>query len=202
MNEPFQPQETAFLTYPAGGWRKAMFKWPIQLWRLGLGPLIGRYLMLITHTGRKSGQPRRTLVEYHEWQGRKYAPCAFGPRAQWYKNIAADPRVTIQTAAGAAPMLARRVTDPAELTGAVRHIQQRNPAMTNAYLATLGIQPDLSDLAARKERVYIITFDPTDEPTPPPLPADLAWLWLVAALLPLLLLRGRRPGKREEATHG
>ena len=27
---------------------------------------------------------------------------------------------------------------------------------------------------------YILRFDPTDEPTPPPLPADLVWLWPAA----------------------
>jgi hypothetical protein len=45
-----------------------------------------------------------------------------------------------------------------------------------------------------KERFIVLTFDPTDEPTPPPLEADLRWVWpVVGGLLALRrLLRGKR----------
>ena len=99
MNEPFQPQETAFLTYPAGGWRKAMFKWPIQLWRLGLGPLIGRYLMLITHTGRKSGQLRESpLACVPDGDGGWWVVGSNFGREQhpaWTGNLIAEPRASV-----------------------------------------------------------------------------------------------------------
>src|SRR5689334_11541899 len=80
-------------------WRPVA-KTPILLWRLGLQPIIGRLMVLITDKGRKSGLPRRTVTEYHILDGKIFVPCAFGARAQWYKNILADPHVTIQTARG------------------------------------------------------------------------------------------------------
>jgi deazaflavin-dependent oxidoreductase (nitroreductase family) len=189
-----QQQDQGIMTYPAVGWRKAMFKAPIFLWRMGLGPILGQMLMLITHTGRRSGLPRRTMVEYHTLDGQRYAPCAFGARAQWYRNIMADPYVTIQTAAGTEHVKARRVTDSEELLAVYALLRQRNPIMLDWYLQTLGIAPNPDSFLANKDRVYIVAFDPADGPTPPPLEADLKWVWGVVAALIVLrwLFRPRR----------
>ena len=194
MNDTFQQKDQGFLTYPTGGWRKAMFKWPVQLWRLGLGPVIGRQMMLISHTGRKTGQTRRTMTELHTVDGRKYAPSGFGRRAQWYRNIEVDPRVTIQTAAGAESAIAHRVTDGDELLAVMDLEDPMKQVTVKAYLATLEIEPAEEDILAKKDRIYYLRFDPTDEPTPPSLPADLVWLWpavLLALVTAWLLTRKR-----------
>ena len=114
MTDEYVQQDKGFMTYPSEGWHKAAFKAPVVLWRLGLGSLIGQMMVLITQTGRKSGLPRRTITEMHKINGRKYAPVAFGRRAQWYRNIEADPLVTIQTADGPESARAVRVTDDQE----------------------------------------------------------------------------------------
>lgn len=185
MSETFQQKDQGFLTYPSSGWRKAMFKWPVQLWRLGLGPILGRFSVLISHTGRKTGLTRRTLTELHIVNGKKYAPSGFGRRAQWYRNIEVDPRVTIQTADGAERVIASRVTDDDELLALLDPQDPMNRVMLKSYMASLEIEPIPEDILAKKDRIYILRFDPTDEPTPPPLPADLVWLW-PAALLALV----------------
>ena len=188
MGGEFQQKDQGFLTYPTGGWRLAMFKWPVQLWRLGLGPLMGHHMMLITHTGRKSGQPRRTMTEMYEIDGRKYAPSGFGRRAQWYRNIEVDPRVTIQTAVGVESMRAERVVEDEELLTILEGVQGRSQAMYNLHLDSLEIEPTTEDILAKKGRIYWLRFDPTDESTPPPLPADLVWLWPVSVVMVLLAL--------------
>jgi deazaflavin-dependent oxidoreductase (nitroreductase family) len=186
----FQQQNQGFMTYPTSDWHKLAFKAPVHLWRLGLQPILGQKLMLITHTGRKSGLPRRTLVEYHVLDGQKYAPSGFGERAQWYKNIVADPNVTIQTAQGAEHVKARRVTEDAEMLRVYSLLKQHNPTMLQWYRDTLEIEDTPEDVVAKKDRLYFLTFDLTDEPTPPPQEADLKWVWwLVGALMVLLLLR-------------
>ena len=196
MNEPFQQKNKGFLTYPSGGWRKAMFKWPVQLWRLGLGPLMGKLFVLITTTGRKSGLPRHTLTEVHHMNGRKYAPSGFGRRAQWYKNIEADPHVTIQTDKGAESVVAVRVTDDEELLALLEvMVKKDGQAMLTMFFNSLDIENTPEDILAKKDRIYWLRFDPTDEPTPPPLKADLVWVWPVTAvlvLLPLFFIRNRR----------
>jgi deazaflavin-dependent oxidoreductase (nitroreductase family) len=176
-----------FLTYPQDGWRKAMFKWPVQLWRLGLAPILGQFMMLITQTGRKSGQPRRTMTESYRIGDKYYAPCAFGERAQWYKNIAADPRVTIQTAHSSQSSIAVRVSNSDEILAVMAAVEDRSSAIHDMYLDYLDIRPDPEDIIAKKDRIYWFRFDPTDETTPPPLEADLAWV-LPAALLVFLVV--------------
>ena len=176
MNKQYQQNEKGIMSYPTDGWRRAMFKAPLTLWRLGLGPVIGHVMLIITHTGRKSGLPRRTMVEYHMLDGVKYVPCAFGPRADWYKNITADPRVTIQTAHGTERAIAARVTDDQELLAVYDLFMRRDPPLTNWYLDSLGIQRNHDDVIAKKERINWFRFDPTDEPTPPPLETDLVWV--------------------------
>ncbi len=184
MKNDFQQQEQGFMTYPQNGWRKWMFKAPVHLWRLGLGPIIGRFMMLITHTGRKSGLPRRTMAEYYTLNNRKYVVAAFGRKAQWCLNMLAAPQVTIQSSGGTENVRAERVTDEQELLDVVRLFMQRDPPLTKRYLATLDIREDLSDLIEKKERTYFFRFDPTNESTPPPLKADLVWIWplLIAGL--------------------
>lgn len=60
---------TERLTYPTGTPLKYLYKTPILLYRMGLGPVIGRLFMIITTTGRKSGLPRRTAIEFHQYGG-------------------------------------------------------------------------------------------------------------------------------------
>jgi len=186
MKIPYQQHEKGLMSYPGGGWRRMMFKAPLLLWRMGLGPIIGHIMLVITHTGRKSGLTHHTMVEYHTLDDVKYAPCAFGPRSDWYKNIAADPRVTIQTAHGTDPATAVRITDDSELLAVYDLFMRRDAPLTRWYLDSLGIQPDQRDVIAKKDRIYWIRFDPTDENTPAPLENDLVWV-LPAALLGLLL---------------
>ncbi len=175
--EPFQQVEQGFMTYPDEGWRQVMFKAPVHLFRMGLAPLIGKIMMLITHTGRKSGLPRRTMVEYHKLNGAKYVPVAFGRKAQWYKNIEADPHVTIQTADGIESMQAVRVTEGRELLTVYNLFARRDPPLLRWYLTSLGIDPDdPRDVLGKKDRIHWLRFDPLEAPTPAPMEADLKWV--------------------------
>ncbi len=181
-------------TYPTRGtWLRIVFKAPLYLWRMGLGFLIGRYIMVITTTGRKSGEPRHTMAEWHPLSsGRKFVPVNYGERAQWYRNVAADPHVTIQTSEGTEHVIARRVTDDAELIEVYHAIKRLNPMMVGWYLDANGVQDSEADVIAKKDRIYMLSFDPTDEPTPPPLQADLLWVWAVLGVLLTFRRRGRR----------
>ncbi len=192
MTQPaFHQPDQGFMTYPTSPWHKLAFKAPVHLWRLGLGFILGQKLLLITHIGRKSGLPRRTLVEYHMLDGHKYSPSGFGARSQWYKNVMANPHVTIQTAQGAESVTARRVTEDAEIRRVYDLFKQRNPVMLQWYLDALDIEDTPEDMIAKKDRLYFLTFDPTDEPTPPPQEADLKWVWWVIGALILWVFLSR-----------
>ncbi|QKW37314.1 nitroreductase family deazaflavin-dependent oxidoreductase [Actinomadura sp. NAK00032] len=84
---------------PPTGLRRRLWRLPIRLYRMGLGPLLGRRIMLLTHTGRVSGLPRQVVIEVVQKEEDGYvAASGFGPRADWYRNVMATPEVTIQVA--------------------------------------------------------------------------------------------------------
>ncbi|MBM3181411.1 MAG: nitroreductase family deazaflavin-dependent oxidoreductase [Chloroflexi bacterium] len=174
------------IAYPSGWLLKQAFKVPIPLWRMGLGFLVGKLFMILTTTGRKSGQPRHTAIEFREYKGRKYVYCAFGEKADWYKNILTDPRVTIQTASGTEHVIARRITDEGELVEAFEFVAH-NPTMRR-WVQALGFRLNRDEFIAQKERFYLVTFDLTDESTPSTLEADLKWIWLVVIVLISILI--------------
>lgn len=163
--------------YPDTKIEKILFKLPVLSWRLGLGPIQGRIIMIITHIGRKTGIPRHTAVEFHTMNGIKYIPCAFGTKSQWYRNIMANPRVTIQTADGTEQMIAVRITQDDELVSVIEMILNRNPSLMNWYLESIGVTPNREELLAHKDQLVFLRFDPTSDPTPRGLDVDLAWIW-------------------------
>jgi deazaflavin-dependent oxidoreductase (nitroreductase family) len=67
---------------------------PVYLYRWRLGWLFGNRLLLLTHTGRRTGLRRRTVLEVVEY--RKKGPevvvvNGFGPDCDWVRNIEAKP---------------------------------------------------------------------------------------------------------------
>ena len=70
----------------------------------------------ITTTGRKSGDPRRVEIWFHNLDGILYITGLPGTRG-WYANILVDPRMTFhlkETAVADLPALATPITDPTE----------------------------------------------------------------------------------------
>ncbi len=183
------------LFYPGSDWSRQAFRLPFLLWRLGLGPLIGRIILILTTTGRRSGLPRQAGLEYHKMNGKKYAVSAFGTRSEWYRNILADPYITIQSADGTERAVARRVSDDQELLDVFRVFMRRDPPITRWYLRSLGIQPESQSILENKDRIHLLRFDPTSEAAPPGLEVDLAWLWPVGLVWLFLFFPRRRRKK-------
>src|SRR5690349_23111331 len=71
----------------------------IALYRLTRGRLGGENIVLLTTTGKKSGQPR-TKPLYHLKDGSSYFVFASAGGSDknpaWYANLAANPRVTVE----------------------------------------------------------------------------------------------------------
>lgn len=179
--------------YPRSRILRFIHRAPILLWRLGLGPVVGRFFLLVTTRGRKSGLPRRTVVSSSEMGGRRYSPCPYGEQAEWYRNLVADPRVTIQTDQGARSAVAVRVSDDDELASFYRLREHADRADLGRLLDQFGIAHDPAALLADKDRFYLVRFDPSGPSGLPPQRADLAWAW---ALLAAILLAGWRARRR------
>lgn len=160
------------LAYPET-WMRTVYRAPLLFWRLGFGPAMGRIVLILSHIGRRTGKIRRTALEYHRHEGRIYVFSGWS-RSDWFKNIQAEPRVTVQTEQGTLHALARVLESDSEFIQAHGLIQ--NNWMVRSELNMLGIDTSLAGFVANKDNLHIVTFDPTSEPTPPPLQADLIWV--------------------------
>ncbi len=73
---------------------------PIWLYRAHLGWLLGHRFLLLTHTGRKSGLKRRTVLEvvrHDQKTGVYIIASGWGEKADWLRNIERTPDVTVQS---------------------------------------------------------------------------------------------------------
>lgn len=75
---------------------KAFYRVPPLLYRLGLGRWIGRRLLVLTTTGRKSGLPRTCGLNYAVDGDVVYVVSGYGATTDWYRNLVADPRVRVR----------------------------------------------------------------------------------------------------------
>lgn len=165
------------MTYPARGWRKAVFRWPLLLWRLGLARWHPANFLVLTTTGRKSGKPRHTMLEHSRMGDTVYLSSGWGRRTQWYKNICADSLVTVKTTKGEVFFgRVSSVEDDAELAALFEQMQGNSPVW-DAYLESWGIEDKAEDFVAKKDRLCVLRVDPSDQPGPPSMASDLVWVW-------------------------
>jgi deazaflavin-dependent oxidoreductase (nitroreductase family) len=70
---------------------------PIYLYKLRLGFLFGRRMLMLEHIGRKSGARRYAVLEVvdHPGADEYVIVSGFGEQAQWYRNVLANPRVRV-----------------------------------------------------------------------------------------------------------
>ena len=67
---------------------------PVYLYRWRLGWLLGHRFLLLIHIGRRSGRRYSTVLEILEYRPKgpeMVVISAFGPNANWLRNIAANP---------------------------------------------------------------------------------------------------------------
>lgn len=195
MNE-FKQDPSPSMAYPGKGtFNRLFFKTPLFLWRTGLGPLLshpllgGSRMLALTTRGRKSGLPRHTMLSYAPAGGKDYVCSGWGERSDWVKNIQADPLVTVQVGRYTYSGRAYRVQDREEfttvaeamfLTGGDSHFKP--------WLASYGIDYDLEDMIAKRDRLVVFGFEPAAKTGPAPLTADLRWIWLLLAALILAIM--------------
>jgi deazaflavin-dependent oxidoreductase (nitroreductase family) len=123
---------------PGPIWRW-LFKTPVLLYRLGLGPWIGRYILLLETTGRVTGKKRVTPLEYQS-EPASDAPlvmAGWGGRTDWYRNARAHPRVRVRVGKNAFSALAQPVAQE-EMARFMMKITQLNPGMLKVWSRWAG----------------------------------------------------------------
>ena len=66
------------------------------LWRVGLWRVAAPLYLILTTWGRKTRQPRPTVLMYQAVRGQIYILALWGTQSDWYRNVMANPRVAVQ----------------------------------------------------------------------------------------------------------
>lgn len=118
----------------AGPVFKWLFKMPILQYKLGMGWMIGRYVLLLTSTGRKSGKPRQTPLEYeYDRENDRYRIAAgWAGNTDWFKNLKANPRVHVQVGRREFDTIAEFASDE-EVAKYMMDVSKRHPRMDQTW---------------------------------------------------------------------
>jgi deazaflavin-dependent oxidoreductase (nitroreductase family) len=170
---------------------------PLLYWRLGLKPLLVRSLLfrflILTTKGRTSGRARHTMLAHSVLDGHIYIAAGWGERTQWYQNILADPRVTVQTRGPAFGAVAHLVADDEELRRLYWQARKKLPLwMWKRSLASWDIRDETEDFVTKKGRILYMRLDPLSECPLPALRADLVWVWPALAIAAVAVYALRR----------
>ena len=177
---------------------KVFNKFMLLMWRLGLGWWLNIWpagfgrIMVLTHTGRKSGLRRRTPVNYALVDGEIYCTAGFGKGSDWYRNLMANPTVEVwlpgrpdSWRAG----VAEDISDSPQRMALLRQV-----LIASGFAArSLGIDPvkesdeQLAQVSADYRLLHIRRLEAR---TGPGGPGDLAWIW--PGLVMVWLARPRR----------
>jgi deazaflavin-dependent oxidoreductase (nitroreductase family) len=149
---------------PPRGFSRMMYRLPIQLYRAGLGWLLGGRFVLLTHIGRKSGQPRKVTLEVVNHDPKSdtyYIASGFGEKSDWFLNIQKNPHVTIQVGRRQTPALAERLSPP-EAGEQLLNYARVHPAAMKNLLKFMGyrVNGSESDYRALGQYVPIVALHP------------------------------------------
>ena len=131
------------------------------LYAIGLGRVIGKLILLLTTTGRKSGMKRVTPLQYEQIGNDYYLGAARGLRADWVRNIQSNPHVEVRVGAKRFEGQAEIVTDPKRVADFLEVRLKRHPRMIGLIMEKAHGLPrfpsrdQLEDLA-KKEVVVIV----------------------------------------------
>ena len=157
------PETTKEIHSPRG-LARLLWRAPIWLYRLGLGGLLGQRFVYLTHTGRKSGQPRHTVLEvidHDKTTGAYFVASGFGDKSDWYRNVMANPQVNIQVGRKHMPARAERLPE-ASAEKELLSYNQRYPTLIRILARVIGykLNGTEEDVRGLAHFIPIVAFYP------------------------------------------
>ena len=130
---------------------KWLFKFPVLLDSVGLNRLIPDWILLLTTTGRRSGKPVITPVEYlfHQENSSYWIMSGWRGNTDWHKNILKYPEVSIKINGITYPAKAAALTDE-EILAYLTEILKVNPDAIAIFSRWAGKQIDPSEDGLRQ----------------------------------------------------
>lgn len=151
---------------PPRGWQAFMWRLPIWLYRLRLGWLFGERMLLLHHTGRKSGQLRQAVLEVVKRDGDDYYIAAgFGRKSHWFQNIEANPHNAIEVGRKKLQVHAEILT-PEQSSALMVDYAQRHPKAARRLTQILGytITSDADYATLGRDHIPFVRLRPASTP--------------------------------------
>jgi deazaflavin-dependent oxidoreductase (nitroreductase family) len=132
------------------------------LYALGLGPVVGRLILLLTTTGRKTGRRRVTALQYEELDGAYLLGSSRGMQADWVRNLVARPEVEVRVRSRRFRGRAEAITDPDRITDFLELRLKRHPRMVSRILQIEGFpaRPTRPQLLAYASHLALVIICP------------------------------------------
>ena len=118
-------------------------------------------VLLLTTTGRKSGLPRQTRLQYEKEGGALYVAAARGQQADWFRNILANPHVVVQFEGQTLCGRAEPITDPIRIADFLELRLKRHPLMIRLMLLSYGlVKADRAHFLQLATRLAVVAIRP------------------------------------------
>ncbi len=149
---------TRFLRGGVNPIMRVVFRIPILTYRIGLGGLIGKHILLLTTIGRKTGKLRVTALGYgyNAANDTFHVMTGWGGKTDWLLNARANPRIHVWAGARQFDGDAELVTERKAIE-MMREYARLNPLAPQMWSRLSGIPYDGSDESLRK----LVTYFPS-----------------------------------------
>jgi deazaflavin-dependent oxidoreductase (nitroreductase family) len=137
-----------------------------RLYASGKGWIVGWLILLLEHTGRRSGKRYATPLQYERINGAYYVGAARGQQADWFRNVQADPHVHVQVSRLAFDCTAEPVTDPERVADFLEYRLKRHPLMIGLMMKfahKLPMHPSRAQLLELSKSTAVVIFRPQQE---------------------------------------
>lgn len=135
---------------------------PRLLYALGLGRLYGRLVLLLITKGRRTGKPRVTPLQYEQVDGTLVVGSVKGTKADWVRNVVADPHVEVRVRRSRLSGTAEVCVEPGRIAEFLELRLRRHPRMVGRILRIRGVPPtpNRSQLEAYATGLAMVTITP------------------------------------------
>jgi deazaflavin-dependent oxidoreductase (nitroreductase family) len=123
-----------------------------------------RMILLMTTTGRKSGEPRVTPLQYELIDGIRWVGSGWGMDADWLKNIRRNPHVTVQVGGDRYNARTELIEDVARVTDFLKLRLDRHPLMIGLMLRAQGlpVKYNRQDLERLAMDIIVVKLNPVN----------------------------------------
>lgn len=122
---------------------RVVFRIPLLFYHLGLSWLVPKWILILGTTGRRSGKPRYTALEYgyDPHKKRYFLMSGWGGKSDWYRNARVHPQVQLWVGTQRIAAIAKPATH-AEVADEMESILKIYPNAFHTWAAHSGVPYD------------------------------------------------------------